>query len=290
VICIRPAGQIELDRIADFLPRWRKQEDDVCCVAEAVHPARMVGLAVLGLRKLEESRRVADLDFLLFPRFRSTGDLDRLLQPLLEAAASSKISRIQLISPFSEGAPEIERLLAMGFKVRRELVTWEFSNAEFGVRTAHACEKLSRRRAQAGKVEVVGLGPAVWPAVARLVLSEALTNEYDLQIAEKTGLRVHYAPPSCALLIDGEVKGALLSHGVGFCLDVSALVVSAELRRGAAWANALLSDYASKSAISLGFEVVRMTTEPKRHPATTLLGERMGARVTQRLLLFERQY
>jgi GNAT superfamily N-acetyltransferase/ribosomal protein S18 acetylase RimI-like enzyme len=277
MIRIRRAAPAELLRLPSLLPRWNYLPDDECLVAEAADPARVVGTAILGARRLGEDRRVAQIDVTVVPRFRATGLIGQLVSALMTRAAELGCGEISLATPRRRDSPEFPQFQALGFAERHTVITYEFSLPLFAARTRSAGERLLRRRAVPAGARVVGMAPVQWPAAVRLLSSERLLDARTQARAEREGLNVYFSSASRILLVDDRVEGVALNRGRGRHLETTALAVSPRLRGGVGWANALLTWRAAEIGLALGYEVLTMSADPVRHPMTTLLARRMKA-------------
>jgi len=276
-VCLRDATEGEIERLTRLQPRWQQRSEALFVVAEASSPTRIVGGMVMAVHRLKEGRSIGLLDVAVFPRFRETDVIQQLVETAIGRFKLLGIFDLELMSPQQEGTSEFETLQRLGFEEARRLIRYEFTGAAMGARTRTIYDRLTRQRGIPPGAQAVPLTLRYWRDVVPLLLRENLIDPQTLKEIERLGPSSYFNPASRVLLLDGQVKGALLTRVQGRYSEVIDLAVTQELRGGSGWANALLLVHATEIGTALGQEVVVMWADPVRHPMTTRLARRMGS-------------
>ena len=274
---IRPATAPELAHLPDVLSRWQLLPGDECYVAEASSPRRLVGAAVFGSRTFEGVEQAAQVDLTLMPRFLNAGTIHDLLRPLISRARELGFERLHLIGARRSPSREAAALEEVGFTERHSQIFYEFSLAKLHERVERISRRLARRGGRSEGIEVIDFTTTHWLEAVALLKSESLLSQRDQIQAEQKGLLKLYRTCSSFLLVEGKVKGVLLVRAEGGTAAVTSRVVAAELRRGGAWANALLIHHATSRSLEAGMDRVVMSAIPERHPETILLAKSLEA-------------
>jgi N-acetylglutamate synthase-like GNAT family acetyltransferase len=287
---IRDATEGEIDRLTRLQPRWQKPSDSQFIIAEASSPTRLVGGLMMGTSRLKEGQAIGLLDVAIFPRFRETDVIGQLVETALSRFKLLGILDLELMSPQEEGTSEFGAWQRLGFAEDRRLIRYEYAVRALSTRTRTIYDRLVRQRGIPPGAQAVPLALRLWRDVVRLLLADNLIESQTLKEIEHLGPLSYFNPASRVLLLDGEVKGAVLTRVRGRYSEVMELTVTPELRGGSAWANALLLLHSTEIGAALGQEVVVMWADPARHPMTTRLARRMGSKPLETKIFLRKKF